>query len=100
MLAVHAFSKPIFICMCSAKNDVVIGELVGLRISVSRTDALAADFGVAVNGNDFLVGVDSGAPGDSVVYCPWSLRLALVGVMLLIGNDSASTLIFIRSGLH
>ena len=70
VLAARAFSKPIFICMCSAKNDVVIGEVVGLRISVSRTDDLAAIFGVAVNGSDFLVGVDSVAPGSSVVYCP------------------------------
>ena len=100
VMAARAFSKPIFICMCSAKNDVVIGEVVGLRISVSRTDDLAAVFGVAVNGNDFLVGVDSGAPGDSVVYCPWSLCLPLVGVMPLIGDDSVSMFIFIRSGLH
>ena len=100
VLAARAFSKPIFICMCSAKNDVVIGEVVGLRISVSRTDDLAAVFGVVVNSSGFVVGVDNVAPGDSGVYCPWSLCLALVGVMLLIGDDSASMFIVIRSGLH
>jgi len=70
ILVARAFSKPIFICMCSAKNDVVIGEVVGLRISVSRTNDFAAVFVVAAKGNGFLVGVDIVALSDSVVYCP------------------------------
>ena len=56
--ASRALSTPIFICNCSAKNDVVNGEVVGFRISVSRTDDFADVFciGVVVTG---FAGMDS-----------------------------------------
>ena len=45
LLAARAFCKPSFICRCSAKNDVAIGDMVGLRIWASKTKTLATFYG-------------------------------------------------------
>ena len=95
--AKHAFSKPIFICKCSAKNDVVIGEVVGFRISVRKTDDFGAVFGIGVlvRCKDFFVGVGSVAPNNSVEVCIWSSPFSVGGVTLSIFDNVGSIFIFI-----
>ena len=78
--ASRALSTPIFICNCSAKNDVVNGEVVGFRISVSRTDDFADVFRISVVMIGFA-GVDSVAPRHGVVGRLCSLRFPVGGVM-------------------
>ena len=94
--AKRVFSKPIFICKCSAKNDVVIGEVVGFRISVRKTDDFGAVFGIGVlaRGNDFFVGVGSVAPNNRVEVCIWSLPFPVGGVTLSIFDNVGSIFIF------
>ena len=100
--AKRAFSNPIFICECSAKNDVVIGEVVGFRTSVKWTDDFGAFLGVGVlvRENDFFVGVGSVARTNRVEVCIWSLRFPVVGVTLSIFDNVGSIFIFIRSGTY
>ena len=71
VLAARAFSKPIFICRCSMKKDVDVGEVVGLRMSVGRTKNFATFvcIGAAAKVNNSLVGVDCVVHGESVVCC-------------------------------
>ena len=100
--AKRAFSNPIFICECSAKNDVVIGEVVGFRTSVKWTDDFGAFLGVGVlvRGNDFFVGVGSVARNNRVEVCIWSLPFPVVGVTLSIFDNVGSIFIFIGSGTY
>ena len=100
--AKRAFSKPIFICKCSAKNAVVIGEVVGFRISVKKTDDFSAGFGMGVlaQGCDLLVGVGNLALNNGVEVRIWCLPFP-VGVLTLVFIDNVGSInIFIRSGTH
>ena len=100
--AKRAFSKPIFICKCSAKNAVVIGEVVGLSISVKRTDVFGAGFviGVLAKGTDLFVGVGSIALNNGVEVRLWCFPFP-VGVLTLVFVDNVGSInIFIRSGAY
>ena len=78
--ASRALSTPIFICNYSAKNDVVNSEVVGFRISVSRTDDFADVLRISVVMIGFA-GMDNVAPRHGVVGCLCSLRFQEGGVM-------------------
>jgi hypothetical protein len=97
--ASRALSTPIFICNCSAKKDVVNGEVVGFRISVSRTDDFADVLRISVVMIGFT-GVDSVAPRHGVVGCLCSLRFPAGGVMQSVGNTVGFMFCTLCSGMY